>query len=79
MSSDAGERRPSKAKCRPQNVSLFPLERAALRHLAGEERGNISAAVARMIDNEMLMRYGRDWRTTAPIGHETRDDVQIVA
>ncbi len=79
MSSNAGERRPSKAKCRPQNVSLFPLERAALRLLAGEERGNISATVAHMIDHEMTMRYGASWRTRAPLDHETRDEVQIVA
>lgn len=79
MPSNAGERRPSKEKVRPQNVSLFPLERSALRMLASEERDNISATVAKMIDRAMTERYGKDWRTTAPFSREARDVVQLVA
>jgi hypothetical protein len=48
---------------RTQNISLQPVEWLALRRLAErEERGNISAAVARLLDAAMRERIGRDWK-----------------
>lgn len=80
MASIAGDSRSSRSKTRQQNVSLFPLEYAALRLIASEERnGNISAAVARMIDMTMTVRYGNNWRNQAPLGRAARDDIKVVA
>jgi hypothetical protein len=53
---------------RQQNISLMPDDWRALRLLAARERnGNISAAVARMIDEAMTRSYGIDWRLQAPL------------
>lgn len=63
-----------------QNVSLTPVDWRALRLLAGEERnGNISAAVARMIDTAMTDRYGDNWRNQAPLGRVSSDGMATVA
>ena len=58
---------------RTQNISLQPVEWLALRRLAAlEERGNISGAVARMLDERMRGLIGRDWRTV--VAAEDGDD-----
>lgn len=45
-----------------QHVSLDAVEARALRQLAQDERfGNVSAAVGRLIRNEMTRRYGVNW------------------
>ncbi len=46
-----------------QNISLQPVEWLALRRLANvDERGNISAAVARLLAKEWTQRLGPAWR-----------------
>lgn len=58
---------------RQQNISLIPDDWRALRLLAARERnGNISAAVARMIDEQMTRSYGIDWRLQAPLAQFER-------
>jgi hypothetical protein len=83
MTEKAGQnerRRGSSERARSQNVSLVPRDWRALRLLAGEERhGNISAAVARMIDTAMTDRYGDDWRRQAPLGQVSSDGMATVA
>ncbi len=48
---------------RTQSVSLQPVEWLALRRLAWtDERGNVSATVARLLANELTHRLGPEWR-----------------
>lgn len=50
------------ARRKTQNISLQPVEWTALRKIAiDEERGNISAAVVRMLDERMRREYGPRW------------------
>lgn len=80
MAATAGERRRGSDKARAQNVSLTPADWRALRLLAKEERhGNISAAVARMIDTAMTDLYGNDWRRQAPLYRVPLDEPEVVA
>ena len=81
MTVEAGQNeRRRGSRVRSQNVSLTPVDWRALRLLAGEERnGNISAAVARMIDTAMSDLYGDNWRNQAPLDQVSSDNLASVA